>query len=180
MALYVNTNITSLTAQRNLASATLSLDTAYQYLSFGLRLNSAKDDAAALQISNRMTSQIRSGLNQGNRNANDGIAMAQTIEGAMEEITTMMQRIRTLAVQSANGTNTAADRQSLQKEVTQLSQEIARIAENVSDARSKIRDAGCTEETANLTSQSIIKQASITRLTQTNQRPEIALTLLQS
>ena len=91
------------------------------------RINSAKDDAAGLQISDRLTSQIN-GLNQGNRNTNDGIALAQTIEGALDETTNMLQRIRVLAVQSANGTNSAADRKALQEEVTQLSQEITRIA----------------------------------------------------
>ena len=127
MALYVNTNVTSLNSQRRLTNATNSLDTVYERLSSGLRINSAKDDAAGLQISDRMTAQIN-GLNQGNRNANDGIAMAQTAEGAMEEITTMLQRIRTLANQAATGTNTDADRQSIQDEVTQLSAEITRIA----------------------------------------------------
>ena len=92
-----------------------------------MRINSAKDDAAGLQISNRLTAQIN-GLNQGNRNANDGIALAQTAEGALDEVTNMLQRIRTLALQSANGTNTTTDRTSIQSEVTQLSSEIARIA----------------------------------------------------
>ena len=127
MALYVNTNVSSLNGQRNLTNATNSLDTVYKRLSSGLRINSAKDDSAGLQISDRMTSQIN-GLNQGNRNANDGIAMAQTAEGAMDEITNMLQRIRTLSVQAANGTNTEADRDAIQQEVTQLSNEITRIA----------------------------------------------------
>ena len=127
MALYVNTNVSSINAQRKLSNATLSLNTSYQRLSSGLRINSAKDDAAGLQISDRLTSQIN-GLNQGNRNTNDGIALAQTIEGALDETTNMLQRIRVLAVQSANGTNSASDRKALQEEVTQLSQEINRIA----------------------------------------------------
>ena len=127
MALYVNTNVSSINAQRKLSNATLSLNTSYQRLSSGLRINSAKDDAAGLQISDRLTSQIN-GLNQGNRNTNDGIALAQTIEGALDETTNMLQRIRVLAVQSANGTNSQADRKALQEEVTQLSQEINRIA----------------------------------------------------
>ena len=127
MALYVNTNVSSLNGQRNLTNATNSLDTVYKRLSSGLRINSAKDDSAGLQISDRMTSQIN-GLNQGNRNANDGIAMAQTAEGAMDEITNMLQRIRTLSIQAANGTNTEADRDAIQQEVTQLSNEITRIA----------------------------------------------------
>ncbi|MCK0535671.1 MULTISPECIES: flagellin [unclassified Anaerobiospirillum] len=127
MALYVNTNVSSINAQRKLSNATLSLNTSYQRLSSGLRINSAKDDAAGLQISDRLTSQIN-GLNQGNRNTNDGIALAQTIEGALDETTNMLQRIRVLAVQSANGTNSQKDRDALQEEVTQLSEEITRIA----------------------------------------------------
>ena len=127
MALYVNTNVSSINAQRKLANSTLALNTSYQRLSSGLRINSSKDDAAGLQISDRLTSQIN-GLNQGNRNANDGIALAQTIEGALDETTNMLQRIRTLAVQAANGTNTAKDRQALQEEVKSLSHEISRIA----------------------------------------------------
>ena len=127
MALYVNTNVTSLNSTSKLNKATHSLDTTYKRLSSGFRINSAKDDAAGLQISNRLTSQIN-GLNQGNRNANDGIALAQTAEGALDEVHTMLQRIRTLSVQSANGTNTTADRQAIQAEVDQLSSEINRIA----------------------------------------------------
>ena len=127
MALYVNTNVSSINAQRKLANSTLALNTSYQRLSSGLRINSAKDDAAGLQISDRLTSQIN-GLNQGNRNTNDGIALAQTIEGALDETTNMLQRIRVLAVQAANGTNSESDRKALQEEVTQLSQEINRIA----------------------------------------------------
>lgn len=127
MALYVNTNVTSLRGQASLNKASNSLATTYNRLSTGLRINSAKDDAAGLQISDRLTSQIN-GLNQGNRNANDGIALTQTVEGAMDEMTTMLQRIRTLSVQAANGTNTTDDRASIQAEVTSLSQEITRIA----------------------------------------------------
>ena len=127
MALYVNTNVTSLNSTSKLNKATHSLDTTYKRLSSGFRINSAKDDAAGLQISNRLTSQIN-GLNQGNRNANDGIALAQTAEGALDEVHTMLQRIRTLSVQSANGTNTTADRKAIQAEVDQLSSEITRIA----------------------------------------------------
>ena len=104
MALYVNTNVSSINAQRKLTNATNNLNVSYQRLASGLRINSAKDDAAGLQIADRLTSQIN-GLNQGNRNTNDGIALAQTIEGALDETTNMLQRIRTLAVQSANGTN---------------------------------------------------------------------------
>ena len=315
MALYVNTNVSSLNSQRKLTNATNSLNSTYQHLASGMRINSAKDDAAGLQISNRLTSQIN-GLNQGNRNCNDAIALAQTMEGALDETTSMLQRIRTLAIQAANGTNTEIDRKSIQDEVTQLSTEINRIAckttyagqqclagtakgmldakgnvtfqvgaysmdtltvtmstgftisgiclnkgstlsdaakagaidkkalaklgifadkdtnvtqplrfsvstadlaqgtiagidklinmvdtkraelgamqnrmestirnqsnvsENVSDARSRIRDADYAEETANLTAQTILQQASTTILTQANQRPQIATTLL--
>ncbi|MGN1281377.1 MAG: flagellin [Succinivibrio sp.] len=127
MAIYVNTNVSSLNTTNKLNKATSSLDTTYKRLSSGYRINSAKDDAAGLQISNRLTSQIN-GLNQGNRNANDGIALAQTVEGALDEVHTMLQRIRTLSVQSANGTNTTADRNAIQAEVSQLCSEINRIA----------------------------------------------------
>ena len=133
MALYVNTNVSSINAQRKLTNATNNLNVSYQRLASGLRINSAKDDAAGLQISDRLTSQIN-GLNQGNRNTNDGIALAQTIEGALDETTNMLQRIRTLAVQSANGTNTQADRDALQQEVTSLSNEITRIAKQTTFA----------------------------------------------
>ena len=127
MSIYVNTNVTSLNTTNKLSKATHSLDTTYKRLSSGYRINSAKDDAAGLQISDRLTSQIN-GLKQGNRNANDGIALAQTAEGALDEVHTMLQRIRTLSVQSANGTNTTADRNSIQGEVSQLCSEINRIA----------------------------------------------------
>ena len=127
MSIYVNTNVSSINTTNKLSKATNSLDTTYKRLSSGLRINSAKDDAAGLQISNRLTSQIN-GLKQGNRNANDGIALAQTAEGALDEVHTMLQRIRTLSVQSANGTNTTADRKSIQAEVSQLCSEINRIA----------------------------------------------------
>ena len=127
MAIYVNTNVSSLNSNRQLGKATHSLDTTYKRLSSGLRINSAKDDAAGLQISDRLTSQIN-GLNQGNRNANDGIALAQTAEGALDEVTNMLQRIRTLSLQSANGTNTTADRGAIQAEVNQLCAEIGRIS----------------------------------------------------
>ena len=127
MSIYVNTNVTSLNTTNKLSKATNSLDTTYKRLSSGYRINSAKDDAAGLQISDRLTSQIN-GLKQGNRNANDGIALAQTAEGALDEVHTMLQRIRTLSVQAANGTNTTADRTSIQGEVSQLCSEINRIA----------------------------------------------------
>ena len=141
MALYVNTNVSSINAQRKLANSTLALNTSYQRLSSGLRINSSKDDAAGLQISDRLTAQIN-GLNQGNRNSNDGIALCQTIEGALDETTAMLQRIRVLAVQAANGTNTKKDRQALQQEVDALSQEITRIAQKSTFAGAQILDGG--------------------------------------
>ena len=139
MALYVQTNVSSINAQRKLTNATNNLNVNYQRLASGLRINSSKDDAAGLQISDRLTSQIN-GLNQGNRNTNDGIALAQTIEGALDETTNMLQRIRVLAVQSANGTNTAEDRKALQQEVEQLSLEISRIAAQTTFAGGTILD----------------------------------------
>ena len=122
-----------------LSNSTTSLDTTYKRLASGLRINSAKDDAAGLQISNRLTSQIN-GLEQGNRNAQDGISYAQTAEGAMDEMTTMYQRIRTLALQSANGTNSAKDREALQQEVTQLCTEIDRISKDTTFGGEKLLD----------------------------------------
>lgn len=269
MSLYVNTNVSSLNAQRNMANSSNSLDTSYQRLASGLRINSAKDDAAGLQISNRLTSQIN-GLDQGNRNANDGISLAQTAEGAMDEVSSMLQRMRTLAVQSASDTNSSDDRVAMGKEVTALTAEIGRIgsttgfgnqklfdadhtfkiqvgsdasqaidvvtkkidtsalitgdvltqgaadtfittmdtaiktidgyrsdlgavqnrldstirnqsnvSENVSAARSRIRDADFATETANMTKQNILQQASSAVLSQANQRPQVALSLLK-
>ena len=287
MAMFINTNTSSLNAQRNLMNTTKSLDTSYTRLASGLRINSAKDDAAGLQISNRLTSQVN-GLDQGNRNANDGISLAQTAEGAMDEVTGMLQRMRTLAQQSANGSNSAKDREALQKEVDQLGSEINRIStdttfagtklldgnyngsfqvgadanqtisfslsqaggfsisgistaaggaaatvfagatsiditaqstaqavlgavdqmlagvdskraelgavqnrmdstvrnqsnisQNLSDARSRIQDADFATETANMTKQNILQQAASTILSQANQRPQSALSLLQ-
>jgi len=127
MAMVINSNIMSLNAQRNLGKTSSSLATSMQRLSSGLRINSAKDDAAGLAISNRMSTQIR-GLTQAIRNANDGVSMAQTAEGAMQEITNNLQRIRELAVQSANGSNSASDRAALNNEVTQLVAEVQRTA----------------------------------------------------
>ena len=129
MALTVNTNIASLTAQRNLTGSQSMLSTSLERLSSGLRINSAKDDAAGLAISERFTAQVR-GLNQGVRNANDGISLAQTAEGALKEVTSNLQRIRELAVQSANATNSTSDRAALQQEVAQLVAEIDRVAQN--------------------------------------------------
>jgi len=127
MASYVNTNVSSLNAQRRLTNVTNSLNTTYQRLSSGIRINSAKDDAAGLTVSDRLTAHIN-GYNQGVRNANDGVALAQTAEGAMDEVSNMLQRVRTLCVQAANDTYTAADRGEMQKEITQLAAEIGRIA----------------------------------------------------
>ena len=139
MAMFINTNTSSLNAQRNLMNTSKSMDTSYTRLASGLRINSAKDDAAGLQISNRLTSQIN-GLDQGNRNANDGISLAQTAEGAMDEVTGMLQRMRTLAQQSANGSNSAKDREALQKEVDQLGSEINRISKDTTFAGTKLLD----------------------------------------
>lgn len=141
MGLYINTNVSSLNAQRNLMNTTKSLDTSYTRLASGLRINSAKDDAAGLQISNRLTSQIN-GLDQGNRNANDGISVAQTAEGAMDEITSMLQRMRTLAQQSANGSNNTDDRTALQQEYTQLMTEIDRVAKDTTFGGQNLLNGG--------------------------------------
>ena len=128
MAMSINTNVASLNAQRNLGVTQGKMSQAMGRLSSGLRINSAKDDAAGLAISNRMGSQIR-GLNQAVRNANDGISLAQTAEGALQESTNILQRMRELSVQAANDTNSASDRASLQSEVNQLQSELTRIAE---------------------------------------------------
>lgn len=278
MGLFVNTNVSALNAQRQLFTSGNNLDTAFERLSSGFRINSAADDAAGLQISDRMTSQV-TGLNQAVRNANDGISLAQTAEGALQETTTALQRIRVLAIQSQNGINSSSDRAALQKEITALQAEISRVAtttqfagvgilsgsysaaflvganagqtisvnlsstnftgfngfsatglgvasgnvetaagasslltavdsaisaiggvradlgaiqnrfqstirnlsnisENVSAARSRIRDTDFATETAELTRWQIIQQASTTVLSQANQRPQAALSLL--
>ncbi|ADV27357.1 flagellin domain protein [Pseudoxanthomonas suwonensis 11-1] len=129
MTQVINTNVMSLNAQRNLSTNSASLATSIQRLSSGLRINSAKDDAAGLAISQRMTTQVR-GMDQAARNANDGISLAQTAEGALQEISNNLQRIRELAVQAANGTNSDEDKQALQKEVQQLKDEITRVVDN--------------------------------------------------
>ncbi|MND48630.1 Flagellin [compost metagenome] len=139
MAMYINTNTSSLNAQRNLMNTNKSLDTSYTRLASGLRINTAKDDAAGLQISNRLTSQVN-GLDQGNRNANDGISVAQTAEGAMDEVTSMLQRMRTLAQQSANGSNNTDDRTALQQEYDQLTTEIDRISSDTTFGGQKLLD----------------------------------------
>lgn len=128
MSLFVNTNTSSLNAQRQMMSSGNALDVAFKRLSSGFRINSAADDAAGLQISNRLTSQIN-GLDQAARNANDGISLAQVAEGAMDEITNSLQRMRTLVVQSQNGINATADRTAIQKEISALKIEISRIAQ---------------------------------------------------
>jgi len=125
----INTNTIALNAQRNLSTNSASLSTTIQRLSSGLRINSAKDDAAGLAISQRMTAQVR-GMDQAARNANDGISLSQTAEGALKSVGDNLQRIRELAVQAANGTNSTDDKAALQKEATQLSSEIARVIKN--------------------------------------------------
>ena len=150
MAVYVNTNVSSLSGQRYLTNATNSLTTTYQRLSSGLRINSAKDDAAGLQISDRLTSQIN-GLNQGNRNANDGIAFAQTVEGALDEITSMFQKVRTLAVQANNGTNTVTDKQAISKEMSALFTEVSRIAEQTTYGGAQVLFGNTTKSLYNNT-----------------------------
>lgn len=271
MSLYVNTNVSALNAQRQLFDVGNAMSTSFERLSSGFRINSAADDAAGLQISDRMTSQIQ-GLNQAVRNANDAISLSQTAEGALGETTTALQRIRQLAVQAQNGINSSSDKLALQKEVSALKNEISRIAgntefngvnildgsfsakflvganggqtisvnlsrsggfgasglsvqnvdistdasgaldkidaaisaiggvradlgalqnrfqstirnlssisENVSAARSRIRDTDFATETADLTRNQIIQQASTTVLAQANQRPQAALQLL--
>jgi flagellin len=273
MGLFVNTNVSSLNAQRNLFDSAQKLSTSFERLSSGFRINSAADDAAGLQITDRLTTQVQ-GLNQAARNANDAISLTQTAEGALGEVTTSLQRIRTLAVQSQNGINTSADRTALQTEVTAIKNEISRIAsdtqfgsldilaggfsskfliganadqtisvnlsrpsgfgsdglgvgatdvstvggasaalvaaseaisavggaradlgalqnrfqstirnltnisENVSGARGRIRDTDFASETADLTRNQIVQQASLTVLSQANQRPQAALSLL--
>jgi len=139
MAAFINTNVASLNAQRNLNTSQSSLATSLQRLSSGLRINSAKDDAAGLAISERFSSQIR-GVNQAIRNANDGISLGQTAEGAMSELGNNIQRIRELAVQSSNATNTSGDRASIQKEVAQLKSEIDRVANQTEFNGTKLLD----------------------------------------
>ncbi len=141
----INTNTISLNAQRNLATNSASLSTSIQRLSSGQRINSAKDDAAGLAISERFTTQIR-GMNQAARNANDGISLAQTAEGALGEISNNLQRIRELAVQSRNATNSDTDRAALNAEVTQLKAEIGRVSEQTSFNDKKLLDGSFTAQ----------------------------------
>ena len=143
MAMSVNTNVVSLNAQRNLGTSQSSLATSMQRLSSGLRVNSAKDDAAGLAIAERMNASVR-GLNVAARNANDGISLAQTAEGALGKVGDMLQRMRELAVQSANATNSVDDRKALQAEVTQLRDEIDRVAKGASFNGKKLLDGSFT------------------------------------
>jgi flagellin len=139
MASTINTNVSSLNAQRNLSTSQSSLATSMQRLSSGLRVNSAKDDAAGLAIAERMNTQVK-GLTVASRNANDGISLAQTAEGALGKVGDMLQRMRELAVQSSNATNSKSDRQALQSEVKQLSEEIDRVAKTTSFNGTKLLD----------------------------------------
>ena len=143
MAMTINTNIQSLNAQRNLTSSQSSLSTSMQRISSGMRINSAKDDAAGLAIATRMGTQI-TGLNQAARNANDGVSLAQTAEGALGTIGNNLQRIRELAVQSRNATNSTEDRNALQKEVTQLKSEIDRVSKDTAFNGTNLLDGSFT------------------------------------
>lgn len=143
MAAIINTNIQSLNAQRSLSSSQSQLATSMQRLSSGLRINSAKDDAAGLAIAERMTTQVR-GLTVAMRNANDGISLAQTAEGALGSVGSNLQRIRELAVQSRNATNSEEDRAALDAEVQQLKAEISRIARDTSFNGTKLLDGSFT------------------------------------
>ncbi|WP_455556780.1 flagellin N-terminal helical domain-containing protein, partial [Comamonas sp.] len=143
MAAIINTNLQSMNAQRNLSKSQASLSTAMQRLSSGLRINSAKDDAAGLAISERMTTQTR-GLTVAARNANDGISLAQTAEGALGSLTANLQRIRELAVQARNATNSAEDRAALDEEVQQLKEEINRVARDTTFNGTKLLDGSFT------------------------------------
>ena len=141
MALFVNTNTSSLNAQRQMINSGNALDTAFKRLSSGMRINSAADDAAGLQISNRLTSQIN-GLDQASRNANDGISLAQVAEGAFDEMTNSLQRMRTLSIQAQNGISNADDKAALQKEFDQLRTEITRIADTTEFGGQKLLTGG--------------------------------------
>ena len=153
MAQVINTNIASLTAQRNLATSQRDAATAMQRLSSGLRINSAKDDAAGLAIASRLTSQIN-GINQAVRNANDAISVVQIAEGALSESTSILQRMRELAIQSANASNSSADRTSLQAEVAQLSSELDRIANTTAFGATKLLNGSFASKTFQVGAQS--------------------------
>jgi flagellin len=139
MGLFVNSNLSSLNAQRSLNKSTIALGRSFERLSSGLRINGAKDDAAGLSITTRFSAQIK-GLNQAVRNSNDGISLAQTAEGALNETTNILQRMRELAVQSANDTNNSNDRASLNAEILQLKDELDRIAETTNFNGNKVLD----------------------------------------
>ncbi len=145
MALYVNTNVASLNAQRSLTNSTNALQTSFERLSSGKRVNSAADDAAGLQIGSRLDAQVN-GLNQAARNANDGISLAQTAEGALDETTNMLQRMRVLSIQSANGSNTAADRNALNEEFKELQAEVNRVAADTTFGGMKLLDASFDQD----------------------------------
>ncbi len=144
MALTVNSNVASLNGRHNLLRSQGSLNTSMQRLSSGLRINSAKDDAAGLAISDRMTAQIK-GMNQAARNANDGISLAQTAEGALQQTTNILQRMRELSVQAANDTNTTVDRESIGAEIKQLTAEISRIASTTEFNGQKLIDGSAAQ-----------------------------------
>src|SRR5574344_1919125 len=143
MGMSINTNVVSINAQRNLGLSGNSLATSMQRLSSGLRVNSAKDDAAGLAIAERMNTQVK-GLAVASRNANDGISLAQTAEGALGKVGDMLQRMRELAVQSGNATNSKTDRQALQAELKQLRHEVDRVAKTTSFKGKKLRDGSLT------------------------------------
>ncbi|HEV8691852.1 MAG TPA: flagellin [Ideonella sp.] len=143
MSATINTNVASLTAQRNLSSSQASLATSMQRLSSGLRINSAKDDAAGLGIAERMNAQVR-GMNVAIRNANDGISLSQTAEGALSKVGDALQRMRELAVQSRNATNSSSDKDSLNKEFSELQSEITRVLGGTSFNGKKILGADAT------------------------------------
>ncbi|ABS09080.1 flagellin N-terminal helical domain-containing protein [Shewanella baltica] len=143
MAITVNTNVTSMKAQKNLNASGNALATSMERLSSGLRINSAKDDAAGLAISNRLNSQVR-GLDVGMRNANDGISVAQIAEGAMQEQTNMLQRMRDLSVQAVNGANSTSDKDAIQAEIDQLALEITAISNTTAFGDTKLLSGGFT------------------------------------
>ena len=176
MAVYVNTNVSSLNGRRYLNNVQNQLTTTYQRLSSGMRINSAKDDAAGLQIADRLTTQIN-GLNQGNRNTNDGIALAQTIEGALDETSSMLQKIRTLAVQSANGTNTKEDRDALNTEAQSLVDEIGRIATQTKFGGKTVLNGATTADTIYGTQANGTKGGTLTLQVGANKGDEINFTV---
>ncbi|MEW5558721.1 flagellin [Enterobacter asburiae] len=178
MAQLINTNALSLMAQNNLNKSRTSLGTAIERLCSGMRINSAKDDADGLAISNRFTSSIR-GLTQAARNANDGISLAQTTEGALEEVTENLQRIRELTVQAKNGTNSNDDRASIQNRLSSIIANLNTTVINTTEARSRIQDADFSVEVSAMSRSNILQQAGISVLSQANQVPQNVLSLLR-